>query len=224
MSAANLLSRGKALLREHGALGTLRYAARRVRDRLYWQETFIWYELRLDTGTLGDRPLPEGLELVRATERDLALAAETGKQRDHALEMLAQGHELWLVRDGDRGAFSCWIYRVRAPQIDAHGGWFDLPPGTVCLEDSVTNPDYRGKGVAPAAWSQIARSLAQEGLTALVTRVRDDNAPSRKACLKAGFEEIGEMDFQRIVRRRRQRMHQGGGSVGQRLAETLNVR
>lgn len=219
--AASLIERGRASLRERGVLGALKHVARRVRDRLYWHETFIWYELPLGAPGVGDRKLPEGLELVRATEQDLALAGQTGKQPGQVVEMLSAGHDLWLVREGDRAAFSCWIYRSSAPQIDAHGGWFDLPRGIVCLEDSVTNSDFRGKGVAPAAWSQLALMLAEEGL-AMVTRVRDDNAPSRKACLKAGFEEIGAMDFQRVLRRRRQRMEPGRGELGRRLAATLD--
>ena len=222
MPAASLIERGRASLRGRGALGALKHVARRVRDRLYWHETFIWYELRLDAPGVGERKLPDGLELVRATEQDLALAGQTGKQPGEVVEVLSGGHDLWLVRDGDHAAFSCWIYRGSAPQINAHGGWFDLPPGVVCLEDSVTNSDFRGKGVAPAAWSQLARILAEEGLATMVTRVRDDNAPSRKACLKAGFEEIGVMDFRRVLRRRRQRMEPGRGEVGRRLATLLD--
>jgi hypothetical protein len=223
--ANQLIERGRASLRERGAFGAARHAGQRVRDRLYWQETFIWYELRLDAPGVGDRELPDGLELVRATEQDLALASQTGKQPDQVVEALRSGHDLWLVREGEgRAAFSCWIYRGSAPQINAHGGWFDLPPGVVCLEDSVTNPDFRGRGVAPAAWSQLALLLAREGLEAMVTRVRDDNAPSRKACLKAGFEEIGTMDFQRVLSRRSQRMEQGRGELGRQLATALDGR
>ncbi len=59
----------------------------------------------------------------------------------------------------------------------ARGGWLSLPEGTVCLEDSVTSPDYRGRGVAPAAWSQIAAAAAEDGYATMVTKVRRPTRP-----------------------------------------------
>jgi RimJ/RimL family protein N-acetyltransferase len=162
-----------------------------VRDRLYLRETYVWYELAL--AAVPERELPDGMELVRATEADLWLAEQTGKGSHSASDYLRQGHDLWVVREGDVAAFSCWTYRGWAPIAAVPHGRFELPPGVACLENSVTNPEFRGRGVAPGAWDGMAKVLREEGVEALVTKVRVENAPSRRACIKAGFDEVAEM-------------------------------
>jgi L-amino acid N-acyltransferase YncA len=81
--------------------------------------------------------------------------------------------------------------------LAARGGWLTLPDGIVCLEDSVTAADQRGKGTAPRAWRDLASRLGTEGFQAMITKVAADNAASRKAVLKAGFVEIGVMRYKR---------------------------
>jgi GNAT superfamily N-acetyltransferase len=207
-------------LRRHGIRGLARIAGVRLRRPVYWRETFIWYQLDLD-GYSGDLPLHEGYELTRADEASLGLAAATGKDPALVRRTLAEGHDLWIVRAGGDAAFSCWVYRGRAPEIAAKKGWFDLPANVVCLEDSVTVPEHRGKGVAPAAWAAIAEALAAEGVATMITRVAEDNGASRHACRKVGFAEIGKMEFKRTGPRSSQRLLHARGAVGQQLAEAL---
>ncbi len=123
--------------------------------------------------------------------------------------------------EGQTAAFSCWVFHGRAPVLAARGGWLALPPGVVCLEDSVTNPDYRGRGIAPAAWGGIAATLHARGLTSLITKVAVDNAPSRKACLKAGFVEVGTMRLTRVGPRYRVVVEDPSGATGPLLAAAL---
>lgn len=221
MTARESSSSPPGAVRRHGFRGLARIAAVRLRRPVYWRETFIWYELDLD-GYSGDLPLADGYELVRADEGSLDLAAVTGKKPELVRRTLAEGHDLWIVRAaaGD-AAFSCWVYRGRAPEIAAQKGWFDLPAGVLCLEDSVTVAEHRGKGIAPAAWSAVAKVLAGEGAASMVTRVAEDNGASRHACRKAGFEEIGEMEFKRTWPRSSQRVLRARGTVGQQLAQAL---
>jgi RimJ/RimL family protein N-acetyltransferase len=82
-------------------------------------------------------------------------------------------------------------------------------------------PNYRGRGIAPAAWGGIATSLRERGLQTLITKVGTDNPPSRKACLKAGFIEIGLMRVKRIGPRYRVHIDEPNGVTGEFLARVL---
>ena len=113
------------------------------------------------------------------------------------------GGRLYLALDGGQPLFACWIHTSRTPTIAARGGWLSLPSGVVCLEGSVTAPAARGRGVAPAAWSELAGRLAGEGVASMVTKVGVENAPSRKAVEKAGFREVAVMRLRRLGPRAR---------------------
>jgi len=105
----------------------------------------------------------------------------------HKKPCLAVGNHLWLVLHGTTVAFACWIFRRRMPMGEAQDGWLRMPPGTVFLEHSVTSADFRGLGIAPGAWSGIARRLQGEGLVTLLTKVTEDNVATHKSLAKVGF-------------------------------------
>ena len=69
----------------------------------------------------------------------------------------------------------------------------------VCLEGVVTDPGYRGRGIAPAAWSMIARSLQDEGIRTIAMKVEEANQSMRRAVMKAGFHEMAITDFRRVA-------------------------
>jgi len=200
----------------------LRAVARRVAARAYLREEHVWYALPLD-GVQQPRELPTGLELVQAQTGDASLAVQHGRGAGEVARRVGEGHELWIVRDEDRAAFSCWIYVERAPAIAASGGWFVVPRGSVCLEDSITSPDYRGRGVAPAAWERIAAHARTHGAETMVTKVAQDNTPSRKAVSKAGFKEVAVMRLTRVGPRRRVTFEHVVGATGKALAEAFGA-
>ena len=68
------------------------------------------------------------------------------------------------------------------------------------LEDSVTSPDHRGQGIAPAAWERVADSLADRGIPAMLTTVRADNTPTLKALKKVGFTPYAAVRYTRFGR------------------------
>lgn len=176
----------------------LRLALRSGARLAYLKERHIWYRLDLAL----DRPhpvLPPGFELGPASvgELELLRGLETVGLQE-AQQRIAAGAELWLLRQAGEVAFACWIFRGRTPVLAARGGWLRLPNDTVCLEDSVTAVHYRGQGLAPAVWSRVADSLAVQGFTALITKVAEDNQPSRRAVEKVGFEPVACMDLVRI--------------------------
>jgi RimJ/RimL family protein N-acetyltransferase len=160
----------------YGLVGTARRAATKAAGLAYLHQEHVWYELPLGL----ERPrrlLPPELRLETTPEADAA--------------------ERWHGRAGDREAFSCLIYRGQTPVLAAPGGRMPLPDRTVSLEDSVTDPAFRGRGVAPAAWTAIADALEAEGVERMVTKVAIENASSRRAVEKAGFAEVA---LQRVTR------------------------
>lgn len=189
-------------LRRHGVAGSLRRALRIVagplRHRLYLQERHIWY--RLDLAVVRPHPpLPTGFALDRTDAAGLGfLERLESVGRREARRRLAGGADLWLLQEAGRAAFCCWIFRARTPVLAARGGWLQLPAGTACLEDSFTATDYRGRGLAPAVWSRVADALASQGLSALITKVAEDNLPSRRAVEKAGFQAVALMRLARL--------------------------
>lgn len=201
----------------------LRAGGRRVAARLYLREDHVWYALALDSVKQA-RELPAGLEFGQAKASDAALAAQHDRGAEQVERQLNDGHELWIVRENDRAAFSCWIYIGRAPAIAAAGGWFAVPPGSVCLEDSITSPDFRGRGVAPAAWERIAAHARTQGADTMVTKVAQDNVPSCKAVSKAGFKEVAAMRLIRIGPRRRVVFSHVVGPTGKALAQAFGAR
>jgi RimJ/RimL family protein N-acetyltransferase len=98
---------------------------------------------------------------------------------------------MWFVlRDGEP-AFSCSVFVDRYPLDQAPGGWYRLPPGVACVDDALTNREFRGLAVAPTAFTQIATRLRDEGFGVLITKIGPENAASRRTMEKIGFREIG---------------------------------
>jgi RimJ/RimL family protein N-acetyltransferase len=209
-------------LRRHGARGVAARAMRILRRRIRVHADYVWYELDLRSARPGPA-LPDGFALRTASDRELA---EIGKLPEAtsapAMRRLrAAGHEPWIVDRGGRVAFICWIYRERAPVAGVRGGWIDLPPAVVCLEGSLTLPAFRGRGIAPGAWSAVAEGLAGEGVHALVTKVEERNRASRTAVTKAGFRPIATMTLDRRWGRSRVAVRPAGDGVGPLLAQAI---
>src|SRR3954453_17076353 len=185
---SQVATRIRAAVHRHGLRGFLEGTVRRVTDRVWLHEEHYWSAL--DTASVTDAPDFESpLTLTLATADDLPLVEQVGHSVFDARKWHGEGHDLWLVRDGDAMAFMCWIFNGSAPVAAARGGWLQLPAGVACLEDSITNPDYRGRGIAPRTWKQIAVKLRERGIDSMVTKVETENVPSRKAVAKAGFED-----------------------------------
>jgi GNAT superfamily N-acetyltransferase len=184
--------------RLYGTGGSVRWACQRLLECVVRDERHVW--LALDPA--GDRPrpsLPHGLILRRGRESDLNLLSELETAAPlEARERIRTGNELWLVMDGDRPVFSCWIFHSRTPTVAARGGWLSLPAGTVCQEDSMTAPSARGRGVAPAAWAAIADAAAANGQHRVIRKTEVQNARSRRAGDKVGYKPFALMRYRRL--------------------------
>lgn len=199
MSLAQFVQQG---FNRYGAIGGLQRVARvtqrRFRNIPRIREVHVWYALALTE----QRPrltLPEGFECRRAgtTELPLLQPLETVGFFE-AQARLAIGAELWLICHAGRAACAFWIFRRGTPVRAARGGWLELPADTVCLEDSITAAEYRGRGLICAGWRQMAEAQTQAGMRTVLTKVVEDNLPSRRAVEKAGFQPIARMTFERV--------------------------
>jgi RimJ/RimL family protein N-acetyltransferase len=217
-----VVRRASGALRRHGPAGAIRLLRERVRPN---RNEYVWYALELSSADRPRRPLGAGLTLRRGGLEDMQLleqlpadASVTTLTPEVVAARLDRSAQLWLVTENGRTAFSCWIYTGRAPLHPAVRETVELPPGVAWLEDSIASPHFRGRGVAPAAWSLIADALAAASLSWLVTKVDVENVPSRNAVAKAGFLEAGRLHIESgpLGARVRVQLHGSGHSWMQR--------
>lgn len=191
----------------------------RVKPALFLVEEHVWYVRGL--GDLPELALPEGFELRRAAADDLSVAAGTGRDPALVERYMEAGHELWMLVHDGRAAFSTWIFRGSAPAIAARRGWFELPATAACMEDWVTHPDFRGRGLAPVAALGAFRAVRGSGVEHVVAKIESANDSAHHAAAKAGFDAVATMRFSRIGPRHRTRLMDVRGEVGAQLARVL---
>ena len=198
------LDRLSDALRRYGPAGLVSRAAVRGTQLVFLREAHIWYTLDL-RGERPKRALPDGFRLHTATPADTPAVAELPNQAREAIlrERVAGPVDIYVVSEGDTPAFACSVFRERTPVATARGGWLELPRETVCIEDSGTSSEFRGRGLAPGAWAAIADDLEGRGFETMITKVAVDNEPSRRAVTKAGFREGTEMRTRRTGPRTR---------------------
>jgi L-amino acid N-acyltransferase YncA len=81
---------------------------------------------------------------------------------------------------------------------------------------------HRGRGLAPAVWSEVSEQLRAEGVEGLVTKVGLANDASRRAVMKSGFEEIGHVVVSRRNGRIRVEVREPRGRIGTQLQGELS--
>ena len=191
-----LASVGRSV-RNRGVRGTGAELGARLRPYLHLAEQHVWYERRLDGGH-ADVEWPEGLRLVAGTADDLPALDELDTvDAVEAAQRLGAGAQWWLVYDGARPLFSCWLFTGETAVLAAPGGRLRLPADTVVMEDSVTSAAARGRGIAPRAANALA-ALSAARHERMLTKVAVDNAPSRRAVEKAGFEGVAIMSLRKV--------------------------
>jgi GNAT superfamily N-acetyltransferase len=217
-----LKSKLKHHLRRRGVTRTLGVAIRRAQNNLYLDETHVWYELALGNSR-PHKTLQPGLNLLRSGADNLPLLDELPTVSAYeARQRMEAGRDLWLVLDDRQPIFACWIFHDSVPMLAARKGQVALPPETVYLEDSITSPSYRGRGiVAPAAWSQIADRLEKAGVKSIITKVEADNKVMRWALAKSAFDDIAIMRFRKAGLRRYVALRAKSGATADWLVEEL---
>ena len=221
-TVGRFVERAFIAIRRHGVRDAFTRAARRLAWRFHAHERHTWYELGVETKQ-ARLPLADGLRLRLAEESDLARVAALPEATTIPTmrRLRAGGHQLWIVDGGGALEFACWIFRAHAPVAAAKGHWIALPDSVVCLEDSLTAPEVRGRGIAPGAWCALADLLHREGVRAIVTKTEHWNQPSHRALAKAGFRETAEMTLDRSWGRSRVTVAPLDGGTGPLLAELI---
>jgi len=152
----------------------------------------VWYALDLQ----GVEPLTlaAGYYLHRGTQADAELLRELPSVPvEEGERRVADGDQLWFVLKEGEPAFVCFCF-LRGFHLEAaRDGWYELPDGVACLENSLASPKHRGQGIAPAAWAGIAASLRDDGFEVLITRAEVENVAVRRALEKIGFRAAGIM-------------------------------
>jgi GNAT superfamily N-acetyltransferase len=119
----------------------------------------------------------------------------------------------WLLTDDNEPLFSCWVFHARLPAVAARDGWVPLPAGIAAVEDSVTAPAARGRGIGPAAWCAVATRLAETGDIWLIRKAALSNGPAIRAGHKAGFADIAEVHYTRRGPSRRVEVRPAAGAA-----------
>jgi RimJ/RimL family protein N-acetyltransferase len=198
----------------------MRAIGRRLRKLAYLREEHVWYER--DLRRPGPLELPRGLRLERTGLDQVELVKVFGQDVEQARSRLAAGNDIWLVLEDEQPLFLCFTFRAATPVIAAADGTLELPEGSACLEDAVTVPEARGRGIASAAWSTIGDELGRAGLSTLVAKVETDNGASRRVAEKAGLNPVAVMQHERTGVRQRTAVRPLGGRLGDELTARLS--
>jgi hypothetical protein len=218
----SLILRLRHQLRHRGVKRTLRLAIRQAKSKVYLEETHVWYELFLSSDR-PRQPLRPGLELIRAGADDLPLLNELPSVSEYtAKQRIEAGNDLWMVLNDRQPIFACWIFHDSTPVLAARNGQLALPSETVCMEDSIISPYYRGRGIiTPSAWSQVADRLEKIGVKSIITKVEADNKVMRLVLTRSGFREIAVMHFRRAGFRQHATVRPKTGATANWLTEQL---
>lgn len=173
-----------------------------LRRRIYHRHRSIWFE----------RPLDETLELIRP-EFDGRLDFE------HPRDVARWINERNIPGTNDPSEISSLLKRgqILAGVFDGAQiigyvkiGWekvyvldyrIDLtfPPGDFYILDAYLIPEMRGLGGGPFIASASSLEMKQRGFKRRISHVRIDNLPMLKSGAKAGYREIGRVDFRMIL-------------------------
>jgi RimJ/RimL family protein N-acetyltransferase len=183
-------------VQRHGPGSLASVIAHRLVRLAFLDEHHVWYVL--DLAEIIDRPLADGYTLRQIDPNEDLGAVLIDVRPEIAGPRLAEGNQAWVVEDAEGDpAFNCFVFFGRTPARAAESRSLLLPPGTACLEDSVTAAAHRGHGIAGGAWAKIAAGLRDDGFEVLVTKVEVENVPSRKAVEKIGFLPAAVMHLRR---------------------------
>jgi RimJ/RimL family protein N-acetyltransferase len=194
-----MIRRVREIIGRRGLRGTL-LALGRLFPWTRWHDEFHFYELDLTDAGRPRRSFDGDLALRQGAAADVALLAQlphdpevTTMTPELAQERMDKGAMFWLVTEGGKVAFCCWNFLGAGPLTGAQGADRPIPAQDVLLEDSISSPDFRGRGVAPAAWSGIADFHAAAGRRAMITKIAASNEAVRRALVKAGFRDVAHM-------------------------------
>ena len=70
-----------------------------------------------------------------------------------------------------------------------------MSPGEAYVWDCATLPAYRGRHLYPALLTHISQELRTEGFERILIGADSDNLPSQQGMLRAGFQQLADMQM-----------------------------
>ncbi|MCE9584468.1 MAG: hypothetical protein K8T20_18425 [Planctomycetes bacterium] len=153
-----------------------------------WMPGILWSETvhRFFSSSIPSMPASPADAEFRAGTPDDAAAVTAVFPHVPFEQRLALGDLCWLAFIGGRLAHQTWTSSTRAfiPQVRYERR---LAPDEVYFYDCVTVPDFRGRGLYPAAVALAARRHLPLGRTRAVLGILRNNTPSLRGAAKVGF-------------------------------------
>jgi ribosomal protein S18 acetylase RimI-like enzyme len=123
--------------------------------------------------------------------------------------------DFFIYREGDRVGHVAWLYYRGDPNRILR-----LDEGDCEIKFCLTLPEFRGRGLYPAALLAIQVYLKDRGFHRCFICVKSDNRASIKGIEKAGFHRVGVTRLQKVmgvqVSARRLTQRLGGAAEQQR--------
>jgi ribosomal protein S18 acetylase RimI-like enzyme len=186
---------------------------------------WCWYGLRM--GQL-QSPLPDGFTVRRVELDGLGVVEHFGVTRlEEARRSYDDGGCFWVACNGGSPASGFWVFEDKLPVFAARSGWLALPHHAIAVENALTAPGYRRRGVAIAMLATVARHYGELGYTDVLVKTEVDNVPVRNGMRKAGFSEIATMHLLKIGPWRLVRINptgDGNAAMAQHLSTALATR
>ncbi|NUN48628.1 MAG: GNAT family N-acetyltransferase [Candidatus Brocadiae bacterium] len=151
-----------------------------LRTALWSRTVHHFLEARIETMPV---PAAGGLRPAEPADEDAVAAAFP-----HVpfRPRLATGDRCWLGWVDGRLAHQTWTSTSRAfiPQVEY---WAALAPDELYIYDCITLPEYRGRGLYPAALRFASRAHLAEGRRRAGLGILSGNTPSLHGASRAGF-------------------------------------
>jgi hypothetical protein len=206
-------------VRARGPIELWELASSRVRDNVWSDDVLVVFS----SGAGGEPPESEELHLAVAGAADAAdYARDIGTDSEATfVSRLSDKSLCYLVRDGERILHSSWV-SLHAAWTRELRGYVVPPSGDAYVYESFTREDARGRGVYPYALKGMRADLASKGVGRVWVAAEADNAASRRAIEKAGFEERYRLAYRRRFGTFRL-LERGTGGTPDRLAVTRKL-
>ena len=151
-------------------------------------------ELSLDT--LPPLAPDQGLDIRWLEDDELDALARLGGpwSPSEAEKRLADGQRCFAAREGEEVVSARWIVSGRA-YVSYVDSWLDLEPGERYLYESFTHPSRRGRGISPALGTRLARQLAAEGCTRVLSAALPESRPAMRSWQKVGYRPVGHIGY-----------------------------
>jgi RimJ/RimL family protein N-acetyltransferase len=183
-----------SILRDHYHSLSFPEFIRFLRNSLFQSWKMLIYCISLDGLNPVDQKV-SNIPIVKGEISDL----EAGRKR---LERVPWEFKCDLY-DGVKDFFICkkdgmighinWVYYRESPNRLLKLGEKECE-----AKFGLTLPQYRGRGMQPAALRKIQQYLQEKGYEKCFACVKEDNTSSIRGIEKAGFRQVGEMRFRKI--------------------------